>query len=275
MLQSMTGFGRSEANVGPLGTICVELRSANHKFLETVLHLPEGFLSLEDQAKKEIEAKLKRGRITCVITIFTKTVSRVSLNKALLNRYLAAIKEMRQKYDISEGARIDTLINLPGVLSLTESKIPAVRLWPALKKVVNQALNDLLLMRRIEGRALCGYLKSRAVVLAASLKFVQTRFKKVVQEKIAGIKTDTERSVFLKETDVTEEIERLGFYIKNFRNKLTFRGPIGKELDFVCQEMQREANTIGAKSCDISISARVVQIKSQIEKLREQIQNIE
>lgn len=274
-MQSMTGFGRSEANIASLGTVCVEMRSANHKFLETVLHVPEGFMSLEDKVKKEIEAQLKRGRISCVITIFSKASQRVCVNKDLLNHYIVAIKEISKKYSVKEGARIDTLINLPGVLSLTESKVPVDRIWPGLKKVVNQALDDLFLMRRKEGDALSTYLGSRIEDLAFQLKFVQARFKKVIQDKMAQIKTDVERSVFLKETDITEELERLVFHIKSFKNKLSGKGPIGKELDFMAQEMQREANTIGAKSCDVHISAKVVQIKSQIEKLREQVQNIE
>jgi uncharacterized protein (TIGR00255 family) len=275
MIQGMTGFGRSEVKIDSHGTLCVELRSTNHKFLETVLHLPEGFLLLEDRAKKEIEAKLKRGRVTCVITIFAQTATRVGVNKALLDRYIAVIKEISRKYRIKEGARIDTLVKLPGVLELVESRVAPAQLWPALKKAIGRALNDLLLMRRKEGKALYGYLKHRIEDLAENLGFIQSRFKKVIQEKISQIKTDPERSVFLKEADITEEIERLIFHAGNFKNRLNSKEPIGKELDFIAQEMQREANTMGAKSCDIGISARVVQIKSQIEKLREQVQNVE
>jgi uncharacterized protein (TIGR00255 family) len=271
----MTGFGSSEVNNTALGKICVELRSSNHKFLETVLHLPEGLLSLEDKVKKEIEARLKRGRITCVISIFSKAKPSVSVNGVLLRRYIAATKYISRQYAINEKPRIDTLMNLPGVLSLTEDKISTVRLWPSLKKAVDNALNHLTAMRCREGRALFQYLESRIEDLGTDLKFIQERFKKVVHNKIAQIKTDLERTAFLKETDITEEIERLVFHVRNFKKKLSGVGPIGKELDFIAQEMQREANTIGAKSCDAKISGKVVQIKSQIEKLREQLQNIE
>jgi uncharacterized protein (TIGR00255 family) len=275
MLQGMTGFGRGEAKIAAYGTICIELRSANHKFLDTILHLPEGFLSLEDKARKEIEAKLKRGRVTCVATVFAKAPNRVSVNKVLLDRYISLIKNISQKQGLKEGVRIDTLVNLPGVLALTESGLAANQLWPSLKKVLQQALNDLLLMRRREGEALCRYLKAETEGLAKNLQFIQGRFKSAVQEKLAQLKTDSERSVFLKEVDITEEIERLIFHLKSFKHKLSGSGPAGKELDFIAQEMQREANTIGAKSCDTKLSAKVVEIKSQIEKLREQVQNIE
>jgi len=275
MIKSMTGFGSSEENNTALGKICVELRSSNHKFLETVLHLPDGLLSLEDKVKKEIEARLKRGRITCVINIHSKVSPLVSVNKVLLNRYIAVTKYISKYYAINEKPRIDTLMNLPGVLSLTENKISTDRLWPLLKKALNDALNDLIAMRCREGKALFQYLESRIKDLGLKIKFIQDRFKKVIRNKMREIKTDVERTAFLKETDITEEIERLVFHIKNFKNKLSGVGAIGKELDFITQEMQREANTIGAKSCDVKISAEVVQIKSQIEKLREQVQNIE
>ncbi len=275
MIKSMTGFGSSEENSAALGKICVEIRSSNHKFLETVLHLPEGLLSVEDKARKEIEAKLARGRITCVINILSKVSPSVSVDKVLLNRYTAATKYISKQYALNEKPRIDTLMNLPGVLSLTENKISTARLWPILKKALHNAVTDLIAMRGKEGEALFQYLESRIKDLGLNLKFIQNRFKKVIRNKIPEIKTDAERTAFLKETDITEEIERLTFHIKNFKNKLSKVGAIGKELDFIAQEMQREANTIGAKSCDVKISAEVVQIKSQIEKLREQVQNIE
>jgi len=130
-------------------------------------------------------------------------------------------------------------------------------------------------MRSREGQALSVHLKAGIEELRLSSEFIKGRFKKVVREKSGQFKSDVERAVFLKESDITEETDRLTYHIKNFKNKLGSSGPIGKELDFICQEMQREANTIGAKSVDVRVSGRVVQIKSQIEKLREQVQNVE
>lgn len=274
MIKSMTGFGRCEENT-TLGKICVELRSSNHKFLEIVLHLPEGFLSMEDKVKKEIEARVKRGRISGVINIVSKCSSLVSVNKVLLRKYIAATKYMSKEYCLNEKPKIDTLMNLPGVLSLTQNKISLLSLWPVLKKVLNNALADLVAMRCKEGKALFQCLQSRIRHLSSNLESIQDRFKKVIHNKISQIQTDLERTAFLKETDITEEIERLAYHIKNFKNKLLSTTAVGKELDFIAQEMQREANTIGAKSADVKIAAKVVQIKSQIEKIREQVQNIE
>jgi len=275
MIDSMTGFGGREAKILPFGKICIELRSSNHKFLETVLHLPEGFLFLEDRIKKEIEAKIKRGRVTCVVNIIGGQSSSVFINRGLLNNYILALREIKKLFGMKDEVSLDTLIHLPGVLSLEVNTITKVRIWSGLKTLLHQALNDLVKMRQKEGRALCVYLKSRAEALKTSLGMLKTRFKKVIQDKMAKLESDEERINFLKDTDITEETERLAFHIQNFINKLSQSGPLGKELDFIAQEMQREANTIGAKSCDALISNRVVNIKSQIEKIREQLQNIE
>jgi len=182
---------------------------------------------------------------------------------------------MQRRFKVDDGLSLETLIHLPGALSLTENNITGVRLWPRIKSLLALALEELRRTRLKEGVALGVYLKNRTGFLKASLEAVKKRFRKVIKAKAAAIATDEERSAFLKETDISEEIERLAFHIRNFLNKLSHQGPIGKELDFIAQEMQREANTMGAKSCDAFISARVIRLKSEVEKIREQVQNIE
>jgi uncharacterized protein (TIGR00255 family) len=213
--------------------------------------------------------------VTCAISIIGGQAGSVFINKRLLKDYILAIRNIQEQFRIKEKVGIDTLIHLPGVLSLETHTIPRVRTWPHLKTLVNQALDDLVKMRQKEGRALYVYLKSRAVTLKTTLGIIQRRFKNIIEARVAKIKTDEERATFLRTTDITEEAERLAFHIRNFTSKLDKRGPIGKELDFIAQEMQREANTMGAKSCDALISSHVVDIKSQVEKIREQLQNIE
>jgi uncharacterized protein (TIGR00255 family) len=275
MIQGMTGFGSKEINIAGVGSVSVEIRSTNHKFLEVVQHLPEGLISLEDRIKKEIEFKIKRGRLTCVVNLGRKANPRISVNRQLLDEYVRVVGQISKNYALKEKVKIDTLINLPGVLSVTEKNISAEKLWPGLKKVLTASLDDLVLMRRKEGLALFNHLKVQVEGLIKSINFVSERFKKAIKEKAAVFPTDAERTAFLKEADITEELQRIAFHARSFRQKLAISGPIGKELDFICQEMQREANTTGAKSCDIQISSRVVQIKSEIEKLREQVQNVE
>lgn len=274
-MNSMTGFANREMSVPPLGKISLEIRSTNHKFLETVFHLPPGFLSLEDKLKKEIESRIKRGRLTCVMNIRCGSAGNIMINKGLLRNYVAALKKIQRDAHIKDEICLDTLVHLPGVLSLPETEIGKVDAWPQLRVLVRQALEDLAAARHKEGRALHRSFKARAKKLEDILGAVKMRFKKVVQEKAARFKTGEERAAFLKDTDITEEVERLAFHIQSFQKKLIRSGPIGKELDFMAQEMQREANTTGAKSCDARISSQVVQMKSQIEKIREQVQNVE
>ena len=274
-MNSMTGFASKEIAIAPFGKISLEIRSTNHKFLEAVFHLPVGFLSLEDKIKKEIEAKVKRGRIVCVMNILGSPLNKIVLDKRLLENYIVTLKNIREEAHIKEEILLDTLIHLPGVLSLAEDRRSKSKIWPRLKTLVYKTLNDLLSMRRKEGEALYIYFKNSTQELEAGLGSIKTKFKKAVKDKIAQLKTPEERSSFLKDTDITEEIERLAFHIRHCKKTLSKAGAIGKELDFVAQEMQREANTMGAKSFDAAISSRVVQIKSQIEKIREQLQNIE
>ncbi len=275
MIIGMTGFGSREAEIGRFGKFRVELRTANHKFLDIVLHLPEGFLSLEDKIKKEIEGKIKRGRVTCVVSVLKKAAPQIFVNKALLKNYISEFKKIQHEFGIKDGLSMDILIHLPGVLSLIDSKVSTAGLWPHLNTILNAALDELLIMRRKEGKALFGHLRGRVDDLGASITFIEDRFKKVIKEKAEQLKTGDERAAFLKDSDITEELERLSFHTRTMKAKLQKAEPVGKELDFVAQEMQREANTMGAKTFDVQIAGRVVHVKSQIEKIREQLQNIE
>lgn len=275
MIQSMTGFGSREQEVLPYGKICAELRSSNHKFLEILAHLPEGFLSLEDGIKRTIESRIKRGRLTCVVNIVGGRTPEVFINKPLLKNYVKKLNEVKRQFQIKDEISINTLIQLPGALSLEGQRVSKVSLWPRIKVLIERSLDDLVKARQKEGRALHGFLRHRAEILKAGLAFIKTRYKKAIKKKASLLTSNEERSAFLKAADISEEIERLAFHIRNFRNKLSKNGPVGKELDFIAQELQREANTLAAKSCDTAISGRVVQMKSQIEKIREQVQNIE
>ncbi len=275
MIKSMTGFGCKEVTLPRLGRTYVELRSINHKSLDIVFHLPEGFASLEDNLKKEIEAKLERGRVSCVINITSDQLNRPAINRPLLKNYLSIIKKIKQQVHTKSEISLDGLIHLPGVLSVVIDRSYVRQIWSSLKPLLNQALENLLKMREKEGRALYHYLSRQNRDLKSYVQAIQSRFKKIINIRVAKMDIDDERNSFLKERDVSEEVERLLFHIKNFQSKLSKAGPVGKELDFVAQEMQREANTIGAKSFDAVISSKIVRIKSQIERLREQLQNIE
>ncbi|MFA5177908.1 MAG: YicC/YloC family endoribonuclease [Candidatus Omnitrophota bacterium] len=275
MIQSMTGFGSYETIIPGLGRVSVELRSTNHKFLEIVLHLPEGSLSIEERIKKAVEAKVKRGRVTCALTMKGARGGDVFINKPLLKNYLHKINAVKKELKIKEGLDLNTLILLPGVLTLEEEKASPENIWPKLKNALNMAVANLARTRSKEGKALQGYLKKQAEELKDELAGIRLRLKVALQERLKGFATDEERANFLKDTDTTEEADRLAFHIRNFKNRLIKGGVIGKELDFIAQEMQREANTMAAKTFDVSVSAKVLKMKSLVEKIREQAQNIE
>ena len=275
IISSMTGFGSHEVDVSALGRISVELRCTNHKFSESVFHLPEGLLSLEDKLKKEIESKIKRGRVYCAINIKGQLAQGIFVNRKLLKNYLTQLNSIKKEFKINDGLSLDSLIRLPGILSLKEDKPVGEHIWEQLKPVFLQALMSLLVARQKEGRALAGLLKKRSLLLKKDLAFIKRRFVVAVKDRLNKIQAEEERLAFLKGADVAEELDRLHFHINNFQNKLAQGGAVGKELDFITQEMQREANTLAAKSFDLMISGRAAEMKSQIEKIREQVQNIE
>jgi len=275
MLKSMTGFGSKAVDVPAIGKIYVELRSINHKFLESVFHLPEGLLSLEDKLKKEIESRIRRGRVNCLVNIRGEKAQGIFVNRKLIKNYIHEFRNIRKEFGINNDLGMDALIRLPGVLSLKENKPDGNHIWVHLKVLLQEALDELVKTRSKEGRALALLLKKRANLIKGNLILVKERFKKASVKKLSSFSTEEERSAFLKAADIAEEIDRLIFHIKNFQAKIKKGGPVGKELDFITQEMQREANTLAAKSFDLVISEKALQMKSQIEKIREQVQNIE
>ena len=275
IINSMTGFGCQETEIDSVGRISVELRCTNHKFLETVFHLSEGLLSLEDKLKKEIEGKIKRGRIYCAINIKGQLAQGIFVNRKLLKNYLHELNSVKKEFKINDGLGLDSLIRLPAILSLKEDKPIGAHIWDKLKPVFLQALASLLVARQKEGKALAGLLNERSARLKKDLVFIKRRFVVAVKNKLKKIQAEDERLAFLKGADVAEETDRLHFHINNFQHKIAQGGAVGKELDFITQEMQREANTLSAKSFDLIISGRAVEMKSQIEKIREQVQNME
>jgi len=274
-ISSMTGFGSHEVEIDSVGKISVELRCTNHKFLESVFNLPDGWISLEDKLKKEIEGKISRGRVYCAINIREQAVQGIFVNRKLLKNYLHQLNSIKKEFKIDDSPTLDSLIRLPGILALKENKPAGGHIWEQLKPVFLQALTGLLTARQKEGCALANLLKSRSRRLEQDLVFIQRRFSAAIKNRLNKIQSQEERLAFLKGADIAEEIDRLHFHIKNFQQKIIQGGVVGKELDFITQEMQREANTLAAKSFDLVISGRAIQMKSQIEKIREQVQNIE
>jgi len=196
MISSMTGFGSREEEIDSIGRICVELRCTNHKFMETVFHLPEGMLSLEDKLRKEIETKIRRGRVFCAINIKGKEAQGIFVNRRLLRNYLHELNSIKKEFKIKDGLALDSLIRLPGILSLKENKPAGIHIWDHLKPLLQQALLELLKTRQKEGRALASLLKNRSELLKQDLVLIKRRFGSAVKSRLKKIKAEEERSAF-------------------------------------------------------------------------------
>ncbi|MBU1997920.1 MAG: hypothetical protein KKE64_00315, partial [Candidatus Omnitrophica bacterium] len=225
MLRSMTGFGSSKVKLLMGAKCCVELRSINHKFLETVFHLPEGFSSLEDKIRKEIEPRIRRGRINCLIHVAGLPIAQAAVDEKLLKSYISNIHKIKSKFKIKDELSINTLLNLPGALVLIKNDRIMPKVWPGLKKLVNKAVDSLLAARLKEGRGLGAYLKSRLRELENHLILLKKRLPGIVKAKAAQLRTADERSSFLNDTCISEETSRLSFHISNFKHKLKKGSP--------------------------------------------------
>ena len=274
MIKGMTGFGAATGNVKPWGRLTLEIRSINHRFLDIVLHLPGGFSRLEDELKQEITKRLVRGRVTCTLNINGGATQKASLNKALLRRYFLELQKVKRELRLREEININNLMHLPGVWTVEEVQA-GNESAAAIKLLLKKALDELVRCRQKEGQQMHRDLIGRLRRTREILSQIHARYAQVLRHRVAQIASPEEQNAFLKDADITEELVRLRFHLKSAMARLNSSGAVGKELDFIAQEMQREINTVGAKSIDAAVSGKVVQIKSEIEKIREQLQNIE
>ncbi|MDD5655125.1 MAG: YicC family protein [Candidatus Omnitrophica bacterium] len=274
MIKSMTGFGTATATVLPWGRMTMDVRSINHRFLDVVFHLPPGLSCVEEDLKREIEKRLGRGRVTCAVNLNGALTQKVSVNKPLLRQYYLELKKAKEDLGLGDEISINTLVHMPGVLSVEDIKARKESL-PGMKALLKKALDELSRNRVREGAQIYQDLMARCRMIQETLVQIKVRYKKVVDQRASELASPDEQNGFLKSSDITEELVRLDFHLKSAKAKLNGSQAIGKELDFVAQEMQREINTVGAKSVDAAVSGKVVQIKSEIEKIREQLQNVE
>ena len=288
MITSMTGYGRREA-VWRGGSVVAELRSVNHRFCEVVIRLPRALSSLEDDFKRRIQRRCTRGRVELAVSLHGGKDSgrTISLDRSLAKQYHRLLGDLKQ--DLRLGGTIDValLAGFRDIVSVSDQPVVDRRMTGIVRRLMTGALADLDAMRRREGAAA----KSRMQVVRQAAASIATRTPLVVQEYFERMKARVEKLVgsgqadsgrlhqeialYADRCDVTEELTRLESHLAQFTAALNSRGPVGKTLDFLLQEMGREVNTIGSKANDAEISTHVVQIKSELEKVREQVQNIE
>lgn len=271
----MTGFGKAEIKNREKGErIYCEIRSFNHKFLELSFSFTPGYNYLEFILKKEILKRVNRGRVNLVIEIDLPQTQRFFINKQLAKSYFLQLEDLRKRLSLKESIDLSTLVSLPEILKIqpeTDNKIVISKI----KKVFKIALERFLKNREELGEAIYKEIKNSVELLKERLWCIKKRALEVIKKRAQAIENPEERINFLNSRDVSEEISLLNFHIKNMAKKLETKSPIGKELDFILQEMQREINTLGAKSFDPKVISWTIEIKTHIEKIRQQVQNVE
>ncbi|MDP3730755.1 MAG: YicC/YloC family endoribonuclease [Candidatus Omnitrophota bacterium] len=292
MIKSMTGFGKGEIKF-PGGQIIVEIKTVNHKFFDASLKLPETIAPFEDRIKEVLQRKINRGKVNINI-IYENNHSKdevVAINRKLAKSYYAGIIGLKKALGLKEPVGLKELIGLPGVINYAATQESLTVLWPKIEKALSAALASLVADREKEGKALHKDFIKRVAAMDRmlaeikssshlSVKEYRERFEKKVSDLASGHKMDKGRlemevAIFAKNIDISEEITRLKNHLANFKRTLGVNGEAGKKIDFIAQELHREINTIGSKAGDFKISRNVIEIKSEIEKIREQAKNIE
>ncbi|HYF75757.1 MAG TPA: YicC/YloC family endoribonuclease [Symbiobacteriaceae bacterium] len=291
-VRSMTGFGRGESS-SDFGRIVVEMKAVNHRFSEVVFRMPRQFSALEEPARKLILAKVSRGRVDVFVSWEAAAKARgVSVDKELAIAYYNALSALGEEIGSKSELSLDTLAKLPDVLKVEEGQVTADDLWPTFEAATALAVDNLIAMREREGATLAQDLLARIAHIEEVGGAVAQRAPGVVEEYRARLAkrledllgqsnvVDPQRlaqevAVFADRSDITEEIQRLGSHISQFRAALAGSDAVGRKLDFLVQEIGREINTIGSKANDATITNHVVDAKSELEKVREQVQNIE
>ena len=288
----MTGYGRGEVDHNGV-KFSVELNSVNRKQSDIVVNLPRDLNELEPRIRQTINEKISRGRTNVVVALHngengTRTLA---LDTALARSYHDAMRALQKELSAPGEITIGTILQAPGVMRLPEENIDANKVWPAVERALNAALAELIKMRESEGKHLAKDLIHRLKTVRAELKEIRALYPNVVKkyreamlERInkAGlnIPIDDERllkeiSFFADRSDISEELTRLESHLAQFAHHLRKNEPVGRTLEFITQEIFRELNTLGAKSNDAGISQHVVACKAELEKIREQIQNLE
>ncbi len=292
MIKSMTGYGRAVETVNGR-EFTVELRSVNNRYLDCSVRLPRILSFGEEAVKQAVKASVSRGKVDVYISVRSECGDevQVTLNESVLNGYLAAMHRMTEEFGVKDDIAVSTVSRLPEVFQVEKPQVDEEQLLSDLMAVVNTALAGYDEMRTAEGKALEQDLRSRGNTILNYVSLVEqgnaqtvidyrTRLENKLREVLENTNIDesrilTEAAIFADKVAVDEETVRLRSHIDQMNQMLTTGGAIGRKLDFLLQEMNREANTIGSKCTDVNLARIVVDIKAELEKIREQTQNIE
>ena len=292
LIKSMTGYGRAVETVNGR-EFTVELRSVNNRYLDCSVRLPRILSFAEDAVKQAVKQTISRGKVDVFITLRSEggDETQISLNKTVLEGYLTAMRQMVTEFGVTDDIGVSTVSRLPEVFLIEKPEVDEEQLLLDLMLVVNKALESYDAMRCAEGQALDRDLRSRGQTILELVAQVErgnaqtvidyrTRLEAKLHEVLANTAIDesrilTEAAIFADKVAVDEETVRLRSHLEQMNTMLSGGGAVGRKLDFLLQEMNREANTIGSKCTDVKLARIVVEIKAELEKIREQTQNIE
>ncbi|MEG6567853.1 YicC/YloC family endoribonuclease [Thermoanaerobacterium saccharolyticum] len=291
MIKSMTGFGRGEANENGFHVL-VEIKTLNHRFLDLSLKLPKVLSGLEDRIRIKISDTIKRGRVEVNVSFESpeKGLETLGINYDLLNQYINIIRSLKENINLLDDIKATDILSMPGIIDVKSIDVDIDGVWTVLEKALDMSIKNVIDMRVLEGIKLKDDIINRLDMLSGIIEKIEERGPVVINEykrrleirinELIGDEFDqsrflTEVAIMADRTSISEEITRFKSHISQFRFSLESSMPVGKKLDFLTQEMNREANTIGSKSIDLDIINGVIELKDQIEKIREQVQNIE
>lgn len=292
MVRSMTGYGRGEAVLNER-TIVVEVRSVNNRYLDCTVKVPRLYIFAEDAIKSRVQSSISRGKVDVFVTIDSSKADsvNVTLNKPVSDGYYAALTLLRDTYGLRDDISVSLLSGFQDIFWVEKAREDVEVVASDICKVLDMALNDFSAMREREGTKLRSDIRARAQTIAGLTSFVEARSPKTVSDYKARLEARmkevlqntqidesrilTEAAIFADKVAVDEETVRLRSHLEQLKTMLELDGPVGRKLDFLIQEFNREANTIGSKCNDMETSKRVIEIKAEIEKIREQIQNLE
>jgi uncharacterized protein (TIGR00255 family) len=293
MISSMTGFGRGEAIEGN-GTITVEVRSVNNRYLDVQIRSPRSLSALENRIRKAVQDRFARGRIDVFINRSSGDATSIRLvaDHHLIGQYIEILNELKRRYSLTGKIELSFIHALPDVITRQETQEDLESVWTLLVKALDRAMLGLQTMREDEGRALTEDIIGRIHAIDSMIKSVHARVPEIVEaaqkrmnDSLARILKEPpepariaqEIAILAERTDVAEELTRLNSHLSQFRDlvAITTGEPVGRKLDFLIQEMGREVNTIASKAMDAEVSWSIVNVKAELEKVREQVQNIE
>ncbi|KUO69823.1 MAG: hypothetical protein APF77_16935 [Clostridia bacterium BRH_c25] len=291
MIKSMTGFGRGEFSQGT-STFSVDVRSVNHRYGDISVRIPRAMSVLEEKVREFVGERISRGKVDVYINYSTfGQSSQVKLDTNLAKAYVDSLNTLKEMFTIRDDISLSLLTRFPDIMTLETVEQDMEELWLILQKALDMAFKALVEMRQREGERLKNDLLEKLVNVKGFVENIKGKSYSIVDEyrnklydRIKELTKDipidenrliTEVAIFADKSSIDEEIVRLESHMDELRKALNFNGSVGKKLDFIIQEMNREVNTIGSKITDLSILNNVISIKTEIEKIREQVQNIE